>query len=125
MVGDMFRSSMLSGLFVMALLCVPSGASAAAGATAASANGDVVVIYETLLDNWTGKRHEPLNLAQSAEAPTIEDTKQYADCAKEIGRPGIQWVAGTTTSDLRPILGKLSHIHFVDPNSGGPWTLAH
>jgi hypothetical protein len=46
--------------------------------------------------------------------------RQYADCAKEIGKPNTQWVAGSAISDLTTVLGKPASIHFIDPKTWRP-----
>ena len=115
----MRKSSTLLGLLVTASLCAPCGAVAPAGNTA-STNSEIATIYKVFLSRWSGKAGGPSNLAESADAPSADDMKQYAACAKEIGKPHTQWIAGSAIPDLRAVLGKSSSLHFVDPKAWRP-----
>jgi hypothetical protein len=115
----MHRSSRLIALLVTTFLCVPGGAATRAGNTA-STNSEVATIYKVFLSRWSGKAGEPRNLAKSAYAPSADDMKQYADCAKEIGKPHTRWVAGSAIPDLHAVLGNSPSLHFVDPKAWRP-----
>jgi len=102
------------------LACVPSGVAAPTNPGSTGHKGDVAAMYETFLHHWNGKNHEAINVAASADAPSPDDMKQYADCAKEIGKPNTQWVAGSAISDLKTALGNPASIHFIDPKTWRP-----
>lgn len=118
----MRRFSMPLVLFTGMLTCASSGVATAGDSTDANAStrGDVASMYKAFLSHWTGKSSEPINLAESAEAPSSDEMKQYADCAKQIGKPDTRWIAGPTIGDLRTILGKPESIHFIDPKTWRP-----
>jgi hypothetical protein len=77
-------------------------------------------MYATFLSQWNGNSHGPINVAASADAPSPDDLKQYADCAKEIGKPNTQWIPGSKVSDLATVLGRPKSIHFTDPKTWHP-----
>ena len=116
----MHRLSILLTSFAATLAFAPSGIAAPTSPASASDKSDVAAMYEAFLNHWSGKRQEPMNVAASADPPSPEDLQQYADCAKEIGKPNTQWVPGSKISDLSAVLGKPAFIHFIDPKTWRP-----
>lgn len=116
----MRRLSILLVSLAATLAYVPSGVATPISPGSTGDKSDVAAMYEAFLHRWTGNSHEPINVAASADAPSPDDMKQYADCAKEIGKPNTQWVAGSAISDLKTVLGKPTSIHFIDSKTWRP-----
>lgn len=116
----MHRLSILLVSLATTLACVPSGVAAPANPGSTGDKSDIATMYEAFLKHWNGKSHKPINVATSANAPSPDDMRQYADCAKQIGKPNTEWVAGSTISDLKTVLGKPASIHFIDPKTWRP-----
>lgn len=116
----MHRSWRLLTLFATASLCAPCVAATSSGSAVSTSGSDIASIYKAFLSRWSEKAEGPRNVAESADAPTADDLKQYADCAKKLGKPHTQWVAGSAIPDLRAILGKPSSLDFVDPKAWRP-----
>ena len=117
----MYRFSRRSALFAATLLCAPCFAAIPGSSGATSNASDIAAIYKTFLSRWSGEKIEgPRNIAKSADAPSADDMKQYADCAKQIGKPNTQWLAGSSIADLRSVLGKSQSLHFINPKTWHP-----
>jgi len=116
----MHRLSILLVSFTATLALAPYGVAEPTNLAGTGDKSDVAAIYEAFLNHWNGKSNEPINVAKSADAPSPDDVKQYADCAKEIGKPGTQWAPGSKISDLTTVLGKPASIHFIDPKTWRP-----
>jgi hypothetical protein len=116
----MRRLSILLVSFATTLAFAPNGVAAPANPASNGDKSDVAAMYEAFLNRWSGKSQGPINVAASADAPSSDDLKQYADCAKEIGKPDTQWVPGSKISDLTTVMGKPASIHFIDPKTWRP-----
>ena len=103
-----------------AALASVSGIAAPTNPANTGDKGDIAAMYEAFLNHWNGKSHEPINVAASADAPSPDDLKQYADCAKEIGKPNTHWIPGSKINDLTTVLGKPASVHFIDPKKWRP-----
>ena len=116
----MRRLSILLVSFATTLAFAPNGVAAPTNPASNGDKSDVAAMYEAFLNRWSGKSQGPINVAASADAPSSDDLKQYADCAKEIGKPDTQWVPGSKISDLTTVMGKPASIHFIDPKTWRP-----
>lgn len=94
----MHRSSRLLALFATASLCAPCVAATPNGSGASTNGSDIASIYKTFLSRWSEKAEGPRNVAKSADAPTADDMKQYAECAKELGSSSARLVCARTTA---------------------------
>jgi hypothetical protein len=119
--GGMIRASKISLLAILMSLGVHSDRSTAADPNAAGgSNNDAQVIYESFLDEWTGKDHSPINVSKTADQPSPEDIKNFTDCAKEPGGKPVHWVVSTPIKDLGEVIRNLSYVHIVDPTTWHP-----
>lgn len=112
------RPSRQLALFLLASF--PCAIAAVNISAAPSTNSEVATIYETFLNDWIGNGDDPINVAESANAPTADDLKQYAECVREIGGQNTSWIPASQTSGLRAVLGNPPHIRFVDPKKWRP-----
>jgi hypothetical protein len=95
--------------------CLGCAHQAVANVSTAAGTNDSATIYGAFLDNWTGKKKDPINVSIIATAPTEEDLKQFSDCAGDT-----HWVPAEPIDDLTNFVGKLAYVRLVDPDNWNP-----
>jgi hypothetical protein len=81
---------------------------------------DASEIYRSFLAQWMGSDGAPMNVANSAVAPTQQDIAQYNECAGHGTAKNIRWITGTTDVDLNSALSTLPRVKLVDPKHWQP-----